>query len=567
MRDGERWTQQLVRAPKPTGRERPLVRAGGAYLITGGLGDIALDLAAFLAGKYKVRLALVSRRALPPKASWPGLAASGDHSEPSAAGTPAARAGTARRAGAGHQRRRGGSRGDGARGLGDCRARFGTINGVFHAAGVLDDGPIATRTADSVRRVISPKACGAQVLHELLPPGDLDVFAVFSSTSVYLGTPGQVDYVAANAFVDSLAASRPDGLAIHWGMWGDRGMAVRAYGRHTLGHEAPKEGHPLLGLQVDSENGAAFEATYASGDLWVLREHAVAGRPVLPGTAYIEIARAAMVVLHPGAAVEIRSLSFEEAMVFDGTAARIVRVEMPRTPAGYDFLVRSRDVRDDDWLEHARASVSVFLGELQAAAPVSSAQWRKGEIPQEKAVAFGERWRNIARMQLADRSAMAELELPAQFAGDLGAYMAHPALTDMAATFGLHLVDAAEREQNLFVPLSVERIRLVAQVPAQLHQPRRAQRHQQPIRRLRRQPPHARWLAHRDLRGLFAARGQARRRVAPGPAPGASAASRMRCWPVASGAKTRTSCSPACSRPRAAASWFRPSSSRRSGRR
>ena len=69
-------------------------------------------------------------------------------------------------------------------------------------------------------------------------------------------------------------------------------------------------------------------------------------------------------------------------------------------------------------------------------------------------------------MQLADRSAMAELELPAQFAGDLGAYAAHPALTDMAATFGLHLVDAAEREQNLFVPLSVERIRLVAQVPA-----------------------------------------------------------------------------------------------------
>ena len=139
---------------------------------------------------------------------------------------------------------------------------------------------------------------------------------------------------------------------------------------------------------------------------------------------------------------------------------------MPRTSAGYDFLVRSRDVRDDRWLEHARASVSVFLGALQAAAPVSSAQWRKGEIPQEKAVAFGERWRNIARMLLADRSAMAELELPAQFAGDLGAYAAHPALTDMAATFGLHLVDAAEREQNLFVPLSVERIRLVAQVPA-----------------------------------------------------------------------------------------------------
>lgn len=466
-RDGERWTQQLARPHKPAARTRQLVRSGGAYLITGGLGDIALDLAAFLAVTHKARLALVSRRALPPRASWPGLAASGDHSaqvrlvrrllalEQQGAQVVAISADVADRDAM-------------ARVVSDCRARFGTINGVFHAAGVLDDGPIATKTADGVQRVMTPKACGAQVLHELLPPGDLDVFAVFSSTSVYLGVPGQVDYVAANAFVDSLAASRSDGLAIHWGVWGDRGMAARAYGRHSLGHEAPQGGHPLLGVQVDSENGAAFEATYASHDLWVLQEHAVAGRPVLPGTAYIEIARAAMAVLHPGAAVEIRSLSFEEAMVFDGTSARVVRVEMPRTPAGYDFLVRSRDAIDDRWLEHARASVSVFLGTLPAAAPVSSAEWRKGEIPQDKAVAFGARWRNIARMRLAERSAMAELALPEQFAGDLAAYVAHPAITDMAATFGLHLVSAAERDQNLFVPLSVERIRLVAQVPALL---------------------------------------------------------------------------------------------------
>ena len=122
---------------------------------------------------------------------------------------------------------------------------------------------------------------------------------------------------------------------------------------------------------------------------------------------------------------------------------------------------------------------------------MASAQWRKGEIPQEKAVAFGERWRNIARMLLADRSAMAELELPARFAGDLGAYAAHPALTDMAATFGLHLVDAAEREQNLFVPLSVERIRLVAQVPASFISRVELKGTRQSIRRLRRQPAHA----------------------------------------------------------------------------
>jgi acyl transferase domain-containing protein/thioesterase domain-containing protein len=465
-RKGERWIPQLVKAPAATPNARDLVRTGGTYLVTGGLGDIALDLAGWLASTRKARLALVSRRALPPKPGWRGLAASGDHSpearlvrrllalEDEGAQVFAFSADVADREAM-------------ARVIAECRARFGTINGVFHAAGALDDGLIATKNPDSVQRVLHPKACGAQVLHELLPPGDLDVFAVFSSTSVYLGAPGQVDYVAANAFLDSLAASRSDGLSIHWGIWGDKGMAARAYRGHGLGHETPASLHPLLGVQVDSENGAAFEATYEPRNLWVLQEHSVAGRPVLPGTAYIEIAQAAMTVLHPGAAIEIRALSFEEAMVFDTGSSRLVRIEMRKDGAGYDFVVRSRGERDDRWLEHARGGVGVFLGTLPAAAPPRG-EWHAGVIPQERTVAFGPRWRNIARMQLAERSAIAELELPQQFAGDLAQYRVHPAIADMAATFGLHLVDERERQGNLFVPLSIARIRLVAPLPGKL---------------------------------------------------------------------------------------------------
>jgi thioesterase domain-containing protein/acyl carrier protein len=356
-----------------------------------------------------------------------------------------------------------------ARVVSACRTRYGTIHGVFHTAGALADGPIAAKTTESIAQVLGAKACGAQVLHELLPPGDLDLFAVFSSTSVYLGPAGQVDYVAANAYLDALAASRSDGLSIHWGIWGDKGLAARAAGRADVGHEKLGNVHPLLGVQVDSDNGAAFEARYVPKDLWVLQEHAVAGQSVLPGTAYIEIARAAMMVLHPQAAIEIRSLSFEEPMVFDGASPRLVRVEMRRTGASYDFSVRSRGELDEHWLEHARAGASVFLGSLPAAAAVHDAhEWRPGAIPQDRAVAFGPRWRNIARMRLADRSAVAQIELPQKFASDLTRFGAHPALTDMAATFGLHLVDAAERASNLFVPLSVARIRLVAPVPAKV---------------------------------------------------------------------------------------------------
>jgi acyl transferase domain-containing protein len=461
-RGGSRFVAQLAKPKKDEGAAKPLVREGGVYLVTGGLGDIALELAEFLSKRYRARLALVSRRALPAREGWAAMAASSADSDIARL----VRRLLAIEAHGGQVRTYAADVADGKRMaevVQDMRSQWGAINGVFHAAGALHDAPVAAKTRDAVREVPAPKALGAQVLHELLPAGELDVFAMFSSTSVHLGPPGQVDYVAANAFLDALAASRDDGLAIHWGIWGDKGMAARAYGRS--GAATPQAGgHPLLGARVQADAGAAFEATYSANDLWVLREHTVAERPVLPGTAYIEIARAAMAQLHPGADVEIRSLSFEEAMVFEPGGTRRVRVELRGKPDAYEFLVRSRTAEDEPWQEHARATVSRFKGQLAASTQKATGTWREGELPQD-GVAFGPRWHNIARMQFEGRRGIAEMALPERFAADLQPYALHPALTDIAATFGLHLLDAAQRKDCLYVPLSVDRIRIVAPLP------------------------------------------------------------------------------------------------------
>jgi acyl transferase domain-containing protein/thioesterase domain-containing protein/acyl carrier protein len=470
-RGGVRFTLELggvatFAASKLSGR----LRQAGVYLITGGLGDIGIDLAGFLSASQKARVALVGRRVLPPKTEWRKLAASGDAS-------PEAR--VIRRLVAcedagGHVMVFSADVSDRramAKVISNCRAHFGTINGVFHSAGVLEDGPIATKTPESVRRVMSAKAGGAQVLHELLPPGDLDLFAMFSSTSVHLAAAGQADYVAANAFLDSLAASRTDGLSIHWGIWGGQGMAARAHGRSQAGNTAHgNTGHPFLGLRVSHDDGAVFEATYSAAEMWALQEHAVGGCPVLPGTAYIEIARAAMAVMHPGSAIEIRALSFEEAMVFGGESTRLVRTELRRSTSGYDLVVRSCGMLGEPWVDHARAGVGLYSDGLADVSPsemTTAGTWQAGTIPQKQAVAFGPRWQNIARLRLGERTAIAEMELPDRFAGDLGDFAAHPAITDMAATFGLHLIDEADRSEALFVPLSIDRIRLVAPVPRQ----------------------------------------------------------------------------------------------------
>ena len=82
------------------------------------------------------------------------------------------------------------------------------LKGVFHLAGALDDNLLADLTSESLAKVFAPKARGALNLHHATAGCDLDHFVLFSSIASTLGNPGQVNYSAANGFVDGLAALR-----------------------------------------------------------------------------------------------------------------------------------------------------------------------------------------------------------------------------------------------------------------------------------------------------------------------------------------------------------------------
>jgi acyl transferase domain-containing protein/acyl carrier protein len=268
LRGRQRWVESFepLRLPSVDGGASPVLRQGGVYLVTGGLGGIGLAMAERLARTVDARLVLVSRSGLPPCEQWSEiLTDQGDRNgvgrrirhvrDLEARGTEVlvVKADVADEA----QMRAA---------VGEALARFGTIHGVIHAAGVPGEGLIQFKSPEMAAQVLAPKVQGTVILERVLRSQgvELDFLALFSSsTSITGGGPGQVDYCAANAFLDAYArrCARDDGrvtVSIDWGEWkwnawekglADLGDEVRAFlkrNREQFGI-AFEEGYDALG--------------------------------------------------------------------------------------------------------------------------------------------------------------------------------------------------------------------------------------------------------------------------------------------------------------------------------
>ncbi len=197
----------VVRQPRST------VSAHGTYLITGGLGGVGGAVARHLVERGARSLALVGR-------SSPDDRAQQTIEQLRQLGAEV-RALTADVS----------QRDDVAAVLAEIDATMPRLRGVVHAAGVTADVLLGDQTWAHVETVLAPKMAGALHLHELTAGRDLDMFVMMSAASTVLGAPGQANYVAANAFLDSFASQRRGaglaGLSIGWGAWDRVGMTER----------------------------------------------------------------------------------------------------------------------------------------------------------------------------------------------------------------------------------------------------------------------------------------------------------------------------------------------------
>ncbi|MDD4111512.1 MAG: SDR family NAD(P)-dependent oxidoreductase [Herbinix sp.] len=205
------------------------IKDGNTYLITGGMGEIGLEVAKYIATKAKVKIGLLSRRGLPDRLCWNDIIKKNEDvdiiqriisiksiealgSEVVCLTADISDYETLRSE------------------LDKLRANR-CINGIFQCAGIAGEGFVITKDEADFVKVLNPKVYGTWSLGQLTQADNLDFFVMFSSIASILSLAGQGDYTASNAYMDSFSSyMRKKGrkaLSINWTAWKEIGMAAK----------------------------------------------------------------------------------------------------------------------------------------------------------------------------------------------------------------------------------------------------------------------------------------------------------------------------------------------------
>ncbi len=479
LRGADRWVQTFESVAVDPSTRPSRVRDGGVYLITGGLGGIGLTVAEYLARAAKARLVLVGRTAFPAREEWDSwIARRGENDRVSRA---IAQVRSLEALGAEVMVARGDvtDRERMAEIVRTAVGRFGTINGVVHGAGTLDDGLIATKDRATAERVLAPKVEGTLSLDAAVAGIELDFFVVFSSRGAIAGPAGQVDYVAANAFLDAFAHRKAalDGtpaIAINWSMWRDVGMAASMGSASEV--DEPAE-HPLLDRRVRrTAKEDVFSTVFSIADHWLLDGHRIrGGEALIPGTGYLELAQAAF---REGGSVrdlELRDVFFISPFVVHADERRELRVKVRRDGGESEIVIMGEGIAADgsrEWHEHARAIALHANGDAPPRVDVnaviarcSGREQRFTGTEEREHLVLGRRWSNIRRINYGVDVAIATVELPGVFADDLTRFALHPAMLDVATACAQQLIHGFDPHADFYVPASYTRLRARGTIP------------------------------------------------------------------------------------------------------
>ncbi len=449
LRPEGHFIEELYTLPSPPlGNSR--LRQHGTVLITGGMGDIGLEIAKTLFETSNARLVLTSRWDPPPRDQWSDYVHIDDR--------------------VGHALRRLQALEERGADLmiiktdtsdleslqsavEEAKARFGSIHGVVHCAGGGSRRLVILETKENSESTFGAKVQGAFHLEKIFSESMLDFFVCISSQASSVATDGQIAYSGANAVLDVLMAHRSRrtrglSLAIGYGPLEEIGMAVSflkdaaavSTGElHTIRHSRAFN-HPLLKTRQERTDGqVTYRGLLCDGDNWVL-EHRFKGRSLLPAVAILECVRAAYVDhLGSHSFIELTNVALLRPLFVEKTGTQIEIVFMNEGDIE-QFQVRSRiDHASSDWVLNMQGALSILQScpdQAIDSLPSTLSPFTE-KTSNSRDFSLGSRWgwECIQGKKVEGKSTWAKIVLPEEYVSDLLEYDLHPAMFDR----GLHI--------------------------------------------------------------------------------------------------------------------------------
>ena len=482
-RGDKRFAQSYRATPLPEPiREKLPLKTGGHYLLTGGYGGIGLTIASHLMQHYGARISLLSREALPPRAEWDAYLRR--HSAADRLATRIRAVKTLEATGRGEVLTLSGdvcNLAEMQAAVTAAEAAFGPLTGVFHGAGHINDAPLLAKTEMQIAEVLAPKVSGLRVLDQIFPDGRLDLLALFSSSSTATRPAGQVDYIAANEYLNAYAKSRQGSqtrvVAIDWGIWADTGMAAdamaRRRGQSQMAEPQAAEAALWQTQSFDHTGAPTFRSRFDARTDWLLNDHRTHdGTALIPGTGTIELIAEGLQGLGLDCPFEIRDLWFLQPFVVEDTTPREAVLQLKPTATGYEAHMHAATA--DGYARTAEAQVLTL--EPTTVTPVLSLDAISKRCtlreeptgadrlrsPQEANLRFGPRWHVLQSMAFGQDEGLAHLHLPDLAAQD--GTLLHPGLLDLATGWAISLAPGYE-PSTLWVPVTYGSIRVFAPLP------------------------------------------------------------------------------------------------------
>lgn len=272
LRHGKRWVEDFEKhLPHPLA-QAPACRAGGTYLLTGGLGNVGYTLARHLLANYGASVILLGRKELadspaPAQEKWQHLQQLGGHVRywcldvADAAGLERLVAG--------------------------LEATDGRVDGVIHAAGITDDRYfelIDDITPAKSLVMFGAKVMGLESLYAVFKNRRPDFVWLTSSLATVLGGLSFAAYASANAYMSQFVVARAAELP----GWKCAVLGGILFEEKSLAAEDDWNRSGLRAAEVVELFEWNVAATtqplvvQCTSDLWARRQEAGKGRPALP---------------------------------------------------------------------------------------------------------------------------------------------------------------------------------------------------------------------------------------------------------------------------------------------